>query len=277
VNNLLQFFKRFYFPLLFLFLLGISLTLFVNYNQHQAGQVLRFYTELSGRTYNLRHNVTQYLALRESNMQLAAENAELRRQIEKSYQVFDQNIFVVGDTIFRLQYEYVHAQVIKNTINRRNNYMMINKGFNQGIREGMAVISPTGVVGIVRAVSNNFSSIMSLLHSDTRISARIARNDFSTGSISWDGRNVHIAQMLEIPPHIEVFVGDTVITSGFSLNFPEGIKIGTVRRVSTNPTDLFHTLDIDINTDFHTINHVYVIRNLMRHELDYLLQYHSPN
>jgi rod shape-determining protein MreC len=210
-------------------------------------------------------------------LQLAAENADLRRQIEQSYHVFDRRVFIVEDTVFRQQYDYVHAQIIKNTINRRNNYLMINKGSNQGIREGMAVISPNGVVGIVRAVSNNFSSIMSLLHSDARLSARIDRNSFSTGSVSWDGRNVTMAQMLEIPPHIDVYVGDTIITSGFSLNFPEGIFIGVVRNVHTRPADLFHSLDIELSTDFHTLNHVYVIRNLSRHEFDYLLQYHLPN
>jgi len=262
---------------MFVFLMGIALLIVVNYNPYQTGQMQRFYTEIAGRTYMLRHTITQYLNLRESNTQLAAENADLRRQIAKSYQVFDRRVFIVEDTIFRLQYEYVHARIIKNTINRRNNYLMINKGSNQGIREGMAVISPTGVVGIVRAVSNNFSSIMSLLHSDTRLSARIDRNSFSTGSISWDGRNVGFAQMLEIPPHIDVFVGDTIITSGFSLNFPEGIPIGIVREVQTRPTDLFHALNIELTTDFHTIDYVYVVRNLMRHELDYLLQYHSPN
>jgi len=262
---------------MFLFLLGIALLILVNYNPYQTRQMQRFYTELSGRTYNLRHNLTQYLNLRESNSQLAAENAWLRRQIAKSYQIFDRRVFIVDDTVFRQQYDYIHAQVVKNSINRRNNYLMINKGSTQGIREGMAVISPTGVVGIVRAVSNNFSLIMSLLHSDTRISARIERDGFSTGSISWDGRNIGMAQMLEIPPHIDVFVGDTIITSGFSLNFPEGMLIGTVRNVHTRPTDLFHTLDIEISTDFHRLDHVYVVRNLMRNEIDYLLLYQSPN
>ena len=262
---------------MFVFLMGIALLILVNYNPYQTGQMQRFYTEIAGRTYMLRHTITQYLNLRETNTQLAAENAQLRRQIEKSYQIFDRRVFIVNDTVFRQQYDYIHAQIIKNTINRRNNYLMINKGFNQGIREGMAVISPNGVVGIVRAVSNNFSSIMSLLHSDTRLSARIDRNSFSTGSVSWDGRNVGVSQMLEIPPHIDVFVGDTIITSGFSLNFPEGILIGIVRDVHTRPTDLFHTLNIELSTDFHTLDYVYVVRNLMRHELDYLLQHHSPD
>ncbi|MCL2413228.1 MAG: rod shape-determining protein MreC, partial [Bacteroidales bacterium] len=180
-------------------------------------------------------------------------------------------------TVFRLQYEYIQAQIIKNSVNRRNNYLMINKGYNHGVREGMAVISPTGVVGIVKVVSNNFSSIMSLLHSDSRISARIARNNFSTGSISWNGRTPGISQMVEVPAHIDIEIGDTIITSGFSLNFPEGILVGTVSHVRTRPTDNFNTLDIKLSTDFHTIDHVYVVVNLARNELDELLQHHLPD
>ncbi|MCL2417267.1 MAG: rod shape-determining protein MreC [Bacteroidales bacterium] len=276
MNNLVRFLKRFHFTLLFLLLQGIALTLLVNYNRYQAGQFMRFYNEVAGFTFNVRNNLTQYFNLRRSNLELAAENAQLRRQIEQSYQIFDQNFFVVNDTVFRLQYEYIHAQIIKNTTNRRNNYLIINKGFNQGVREGMAVISPTGVVGIVRAVSSNFSSIMSLLHSHSRISARIEQNNFSTGSVSWNGRSVGISQMLEVPPHIQVHIGDTVITSGFSLNFPEGILIGTVSRVHTRPTDNFHTLDIKLSTDFHILDHVYVVRNLARDELNTLIEQRLP-
>ena len=275
MSNLLRFLKRFHFILLFLFLQGIALILLVNYNRYQSGQFMRFYNEVSGVVFSVRHSITQYFNLRRSNLELAAENARLRSQIEQAHQRFDRNIFA-EDEIPRLQYEYIQAQIIKNTTNRRNNYLIINKGSNQGISEGMAVISPTGVVGIVRAVSNNFSSIMSLLHSDSRISARIKESNFSTGSVSWNGRSVGVSQMLEIPPHIEIHVGDTVVTSGFSLNFPEGILIGTVSGVHTRPTDNFHTLDIKLSTDFHTLDHVYVVRNLTRNELDQLLQYHLP-
>ena len=275
MNNLVRFLKRFHFALLFLLLQGIAMALLVRSNHYQAGQFRRFYTEFSGTIFRGHANLTNYFNLRRSNLELAQENARLRSQIAQSFQVFDQRVFTVNDTIFRLQYEYVHARIISNSTNRRNNYIMINKGSLHGIREGMAVISPSGVVGIVKVVSNNFSSVMSLLHSDSRISARIKRNNFSTGSISWNGRTPGISQMTEVPPHIDVQVGDTVITSGFSLDFPEGIPIGTVSRVRTRPTDNFHALDITLSTDFHTINHVYVVRNLARGELQTLQQQHS--
>jgi rod shape-determining protein MreC len=256
--------------LLFLLLQGISITLLVQSNRYQAGQVKRFYNEITGSIFGEYHNLTGYFNLRGSNLALSAENAYLRGQIAQSYQAIDRKMFIVNDTLYRLQYEYVQARIISNSTVKRNNYLMINKGSNHGIQVGMAVISPNGVVGIVKAVSNNFSSIMSLLHSDSRLSAKIKRNDFSTGSVSWNGRTPGISQMVEIPPHINVQIGDTVITSGYSLDFPEGIFIGTVNKINTRSSDNFHNLDIKLSTDFHTIDHVYVVRNLMKNELNEL-------
>jgi rod shape-determining protein MreC len=244
----------------------------VQNNRYQAGQIKRFYNEISGSLFGEYNNLTDYFNLRKTNQALASENAYLRTHIAQSYQMFDRKVFIVNDTVYRLQYEYIQAKIISNSTNKRNNYLMINKGSNQGVRVGMAVISPNGVVGIVKVVSNNFSSIMSLLHSDSKISAKIKRNNFSTGSVSWNGRTPGISQMVEIPPHIDVQVGDTIVTSGYSLDFPEGIFIGTVSHVRTRPEDNFHTLDIKLSTDFHTIDYVYVVRNLAKGELQEIKQ-----
>jgi rod shape-determining protein MreC len=251
---------------------GIALALLVQSNRYQAGQFKRFYNEISGSMFGEYHNLTNYFNLRRSNLALATENAYLRSHIAQSYQMFDRKMFVVNDTVYRLQYDYIQAKIISNSTNKRNNYLILNKGSNQGIRVGMAVISPNGIVGIVKVVSDNFSSIMSLLHSDSRISAKIKHNNFSTGSISWNGKTPGVSQMVEVPPHIDVQVGDTIITSGYSLDFPEGIFIGTVNKIHTKPGDNFHTLDIKLSTDFYTIDHVYVVRNLAKGELEKLQQ-----
>ena len=148
---------------------------------------------------------------------------------------------------------------------------MINKGENHGIKPGMAVISPNGVVGVVKIVSNNFSSIQSLLHSDSRLSAKIKRGNFA-GSVLWNGRSAEISQMVDVPLHFDAKIGDTIITSGFSLDFPEGIPVGIVSEIRTRPGDNFHTYDIKLTTDFYSIDHVYVVRNLARNELNTILQ-----
>jgi rod shape-determining protein MreC len=133
----------------------------------------------------------------------------------------------------------------------------------------MAVISPNGVVGVVKLASSNFSSVLSILHSDSRTPARVKRTNF-TGTILWDGRRSNIAQMIHIPSHAEVQIGDTITTNSFSLAFPEGVLIGVVEKVQTRPNDEFNTLDIRLSTNFNTIDHVYIVKNLARDELEQL-------
>jgi rod shape-determining protein MreC len=273
VNNLIQILKRFHFVLLFLLLQGIALTLLVQNNRYQAGQFKRFYNELAGSIFGEYHNLTGYFNLRKSNLALSAENAYLRSQIAQSYQTFDRKLFIKNDTIYRLQYQYIQAKIISNSTTKRNNYVMINKGNNHGVKVGMAVISPNGVVGVVKVVSKNFSSIQSLLHSDSRLSAKIKRGNFS-GSVLWNGRSADVVQMVDVALHFDARVGDTIITSGFSLDFPEGIPIGIVNEIRTKPGDNFHTLNVKLTTDFQSIAHVYVVRNLARNELNNLLQQH---
>jgi len=273
VNTLVRFLKRFHFVLLFLLLEGIALTLLVQNNRYQARQVRHFYNEVTGFIFGEYSSLTEYFSLRRTNLELSAENARLRSQITQSYQINDRKLFFVNDTTYRLQYEYIQAKIIKNSTTKRNNYLMVNKGANHGIEAGMAVISPNGVVGVVKVVSTNFSSILSLLHSDSRLSAKLKRGNFS-GSIHWNGKSSGIAQMTVEQQHADVQIGDTIITSGYSLDFPEGIFIGTVSAIRTKPGDNFPVLDVKLSTNFNTLEHVYVVRNLAKDELKTLLQQH---
>jgi rod shape-determining protein MreC len=273
VNTLVRFLKRFHFVLLFLLLEGIALTLLVQNNRYQAGQVRRIYNEVTGFIFGEYSSLTDYFNLRRENLVLSAENAQLRSQILQSYQTYDRKLFAVNDTIYKLQYEYTQAKIIRNSTTKRNNYLMINKGANHGVKTGMAVISPNGVVGVVKVVSTNFSSILSLLHSDSRISAKLKRGNFS-GSVLWNGKSSGIAQMIVEQQHADVQIGDTIITSGYSLDFPEGIFIGTVSEIRTKPGDNFPVLNVKLSTNFNTLDHVYVVRNLARNELETLLQQH---
>ncbi|MDR0438077.1 MAG: rod shape-determining protein MreC [Bacteroidales bacterium] len=273
MNTLVRFLKRFHFVLLFLLLEGIALTLLVQNNRYQAGQVRRIYNEVTGFIFGEYSSLTDYFNLRRENLVLSAENAQLRSQILQSYQTYDRKLFAVNDTIYKLQYEYTQAKIIRNSTTKRNNYLMINKGANHGVKTGMAVISPNGVVGVVKVVSTNFSSILSLLHSDSRISAKLKRGNFS-GSVLWNGKSSGIAQMIVEQQHADVQIGDTIITSGYSLDFPEGIFIGTVSEIRTKPGDNFPVLNVKLSTNFNTLDHVYVVRNLARNELETLLQQH---
>lgn len=167
-------------------------------------------------------------------------------------------------------YYYINAKVISSSVNRQNNFLLLNKGSRQGVRAEMGVISSTGVAGIIVGVSPNYAYVMSLLHHNMRISARIKKNNHLV-NVLWDGRNYRSGRVVDIPSHLELYPGDSIITSGNSLVFPEGILIGTVSEyLHSSNKDLSEAV-IDFSTDFNSLNYVYIIENLMREEADTLM------
>jgi rod shape-determining protein MreC len=217
----------------------------------------------------MQSGITQYFSLRSVNKQLMDENTRLRSQIPGTYLTTDQNIFTFRDTLHQRQFQYLNARVINNTVRNRNNHMTINKGRLHGIRPDMGVIGPNGVIGIVKDVSGNFSSVISLLHSDMQISAKIKKNNH-LGTILWEGFDHRKVTMLYIPPHVELEKGDTIITSGFSQIFPEGIAIGVIDEFEVRRGDNFYTIEVKLFTDFNKLGYVHVVQNIFREEIDLL-------
>ncbi len=236
-----------------------------NNGYYQGARILNTANQLTGGVYLTYNNIFDYLYLKENNRILAEENAQLRAMIEKSYIKFTTDEIIVHDTLYKQQFKYIDAKAISNSIGKRNNYLMLNKGFNQGIRNNMAVISSNGIVGIINGVSDNFSSVMSLLHAETRISAKLKKSN-AAGSVTWEGRNYKKGILTDIPSHIRIMIGDTVITSGFSLDFPEGIMIGTIAGYKLNPGDNFYKITINFSTDFKKLDYVYVVKNTFKDE-----------
>jgi len=182
-----------------------------------------------------------------------------------AYLKTDQNVFLRQDTLYQLQYTFINAQVINNTVRNRNNYITLNKGSLHGVKPDMGIITHNGVIGIITDVSNNFSSAMSLLHSDIKISAKIKRNN-QMGTVVWEGNDFRTATMMFIPPHIELTRGDTIVTSGFSHIFPPDIIIGTVGYFEVREGDNFYTLKVELACDFNSLNNVQIVKNLLRDE-----------
>ncbi len=237
-----------------------------NTTYYQGARMINSANQLTGNVYQTYSDVFGYFYLKQNNKILAEENARLRAMIEKSYLKFTTNEIIINDTTYKQQYTYIDAQVISSSTGKRNNYLMLNKGFNQGIRKNMAVISSNGIVGIVNNVSAGFSSVMSLLHAETKISAKLKKSN-AAGSIIWEGGNFKKGTLSDIPSHIRIFTGDTVITSGFSYDFPEGIVIGTIAEYKINPGDNFYTIKINFSTNFNELGYVYVVKNLFKNEL----------
>ena len=173
----------------------------------------------------------------------------------------DSNSFFKDGTLYKHQCLYVVAKVISNSTNKRKNYLMLNKGNIHGIRRDMGVITSTGIVGTVIDISKNFSIVISVLHINNKINARIKKNRH-LGSIEWDGSDYRKGLLTDIPIHVRLYMGDTIITSGNSHIFPEGIIIGTVEEYFSKQGDKFNKARINFAVDYNKLYYVYIIKNL---------------
>jgi rod shape-determining protein MreC len=198
---------------------------------------------------------------------LVNENNLLHNQLDQ-YKQMTMNQPVLSATTTGRKYTYTQARIINNSVNRQYNYITLNRGKNHGIRPEMAVISSQGIVGMVYSASGNFSTVISVLNRDFRLSAKIKKNNYF-GSLSWDGNNPRTAILSEIPYHVNIQKGDTIVTSGYSTIFPEGILVGTVTSFEVEESNFFR-IEVELSVDFNQLNWVYVIRNLLEEEQNHL-------
>lgn len=271
MRNLWIFISRYnaFFLFIIFFIVGIYLT--IKNNAYPRSVTLNSSNEIVGNAYEQLNVLKRYLNLGMVNDSLAAENAKLKSQLLALTTVDSAKDTKVIDTLTNQQYTYLAAKVVKNSITLRNNVMTINKGSVDGIEAGMAVISPQkGVVGFIRDVSAHLATIQSLLHKDTKISITLKKTN-ALGSLVWGENNFDIrkAFIKEVPNHIKMNVGDTVITSGFG-KFPAGILVGRLSKTGVATNDNFLSGELNLFNDFGTLQYVYVIKDKLAKEQDLL-------
>ena len=260
MRQLFAFIIKNYFFFLFLLLEAIALSMVIG-NNYQRTIILNSSSQFTGSINNTYYSLTEFFALKEANRELAEENIQLRNNDPTSFLVRDTLTYFTKDSL----YTYLKAKVISSSVNKQKNYLMINKGRKQGIAVDMGVISSRGVVGTVVQVSDNYSVIMPIINISNKINARIKKNNH-IGNIEWDGENSGYGLLTDIPTHVNLILGDSIITSGFSHIFPEGINIGLVEEYYTGGGQKFNSARISFAVDFNNLYFVYVIKNLMRNE-----------
>lgn len=226
---------------------------------------------VSSALYRGANSVSSYFFLRDINEDLQRRNSDLELEIYRLKDIIrDYREKAYADTMtvdsVMSRYHFTIAHVINNSVTHAHNYITINKGSLDGIRPEMGVIDQNGVVGVVNVVGEHTARLLSVLNPYMRLSCKIKGHD-QVGSLVWDGRNPSEAILEELPKHSEFEPGDTVVTSGFSSMFPEGVPVGTVLSASHDMEDSFYTLRLRLFTDFSTLSTVRVIRDNMRDEL----------
>lgn len=260
----------------FVLFFTVAIILVVQNNRYQRSSFINSSNVVVGSFYDKLNSWKSYLALDETNKNLAQENALLRQQLQGYILKDTLDSIQIMDSIEANRYHFIMGEVVNNSIHQKSNFVTINKGSQDGIQKGLGVITSNGVVGIVLNVSPHFSTIQSLLHPDTRISVTLDTTNVF-GSLVW-GNNVdpRFAMVKDIPNHVKVQKGQKVYTSGFSL-FPKGIEIGSVEETGIQSGESFLDVRIKLRTNFSNINHVYVVKDLLEDEKNKLEEQTADN
>ncbi|MNU65210.1 Cell shape-determining protein MreC precursor [compost metagenome] len=266
MRNLIAFFKRFQIFLVFVLLQVTALSAYVQYSDFARLQVFSSVSKINGGLFEVRNSITKHFNLERTNRKLEWENARLRAKLKESNYQVGRDFIQIEDTIYHQQYKYIAATVVNNTYDKRNNYMTIDIGKNHGIQKGWGVISSKGVVGIVHLVGDSYSLVKTILSKNINVDVSM-RDGGAFGLLKWDAVNPKICQVTGISNDITIKKFTKVITRGGSGIYPKGIPVGVITKRKSIEGKPLWDLQVRIAEDFRTIQHVYVIKNVMLDEL----------
>lgn len=224
--------------------------------------------EITGEINKRYSGFREYFTLKETNRLLAEENARLRNLLPSNFIPADNTKKYIADSLVKdtlgryRKFTFLPARVVGNSYTLQTNFLTLERGSDQGVKKGMAVVGPDGaIVGVVVETSSHYSKVMSLLHRNSKVSAMLKR-DNNSGSIEWDGNSPSFLILKNVTKGAKVNIGDTVLTSTYSANFPPKMMIGTVAEIASESASNFYTLKIKTTTNFFGIQYVYLIENV---------------
>ncbi len=277
MRNIFLFIRRYSTLLLFLLLQGFSIYLIVHYNRYHNAVFSSTANQITGKVNEQYNRVDDYFHLKKTNDSLVKANEKLYNKLRENFQIPDTLSKIVIDSLkidsleqHRI-YRYLQATVLENSVTTQSNYIVLGRGKNQDLKDGMGLIDVNnGVVGIITTVSGDYAVVMSMLHKDSHISGKLLKGG-ETGTLNWDGKAPNIVSFTGIPKSAKVVKGDTVITSGFSTTFPKGLLIGFVTEVIPEKSTNNYTIKLKTAADFYNLQYVYVIDNKQQEAVKQLL------
>ncbi len=263
MRNLLNFLIKYNYWFLFLLLEAASFVLLFRYNNYQQGLFFTSANDVAGKVYEISGSVTSYFHLKSVNEDLLDRNLWLEERVASLQKVLkekgvDSLSLVSLQRVPTTDIRIYKASVIKNSVNLPDNYITLDKGAKDGISSEMGVVDANGVVGIVYKTSPNYSIVLPLLNSKSSISCKIVGSDYF-GYLKWENGDSRYAYLKDLPRHAEFNLGDTLVTSGYSTVFPEGIMVGTIDDMSDSHDGLSYLLKIKLATDFGKLSDVRII------------------
>jgi rod shape-determining protein MreC len=283
MQQLIDFILRKKDVVVYFILLFLSLSFIFNSNYFHKSKVILFSNSITNYTNEVFENINWYFELKKINSSLVEENLILKNQLEK---FIKKNSI---DSLENVAFQYQNAKVISNNLSSFKNNLIINKGTKHGLKNEMGVISSTGIVGIIDRTSKNYSSVMSVLNTESKINAKVKRTSHF-GTLEWNGLSNRDLLLNDIPETADIKIGDSIITGGMSLIFPEGINIGVIsdimKQEKFNDTIMkfninnqvkianiefrenYLNIEVKLHTDMNNLNNVYVIESLNKDEFE---------
>lgn len=246
--------------MLFLLLELAALLLVVQKNDYQSAKFYNWTLSSMGRLYEQQREVRDYFYLREINEELSAENAILQEMIIKGTSAELPAMMSLDDPLADSSLDLIPAKVVNATVKLQHNLITINVGKADSVAVDMAVIGPQGIVGVVKSVSRHYAMVLPIINVEYSVSSKLYNSDYF-GSLQWDAKNYRFAHLESIEQHVNVQLGDTIVTSGYGAVFPEGVMIGTVREINPGEEGVFHAIQVALSTDYRKLSYVYVVKH----------------
>jgi rod shape-determining protein MreC len=266
MKNLVRLAVKYHAFLLFLALETLSFFLIYRSSSFRGDVLIASSNRMVGSLFEQRARLSEYLRLSETNARLAEENARLKVMDPMNYIALGREKEVFSDMLMHLRYEFIPAKVINNSFNKPNNYITLDAGSLHGIEPEMAVLGGGALVGIVKNVSDHFSTVLPAINVSFQTGVKMKRSK-EPGLLTWNGQDPMILQVKNVPKHAKVAVGDTVLTSSASARFPENVLVGIVTRADVDPGASFYTIDIEATAAFPKLQYVEVVADKMKREL----------
>lgn len=278
MRNIFLFIRRYFNFISLVLLQAFCIYLIVHYNTFHNAVAAGFMNEVTGKINTQVNKVDHYLLLKKTNEQLVKDNERLRNLLKQDFEKPDTATRLVTDSISydtlgnRRKWLYLSAKVVSNSVSAQNNFIVLARGSAQQLKKDNGVIDANNaVIGIVTDVSENFAVVMSLLHKDSKISAKL-KNGGDAGQVIWDGKEPNRLSLIDIRKSAKVAKGDTVYTSGFTATFPYGLMIGTIEEVLNDKSTNNYIIRLKSSANFYNLQYAYAIDNYQKEEINRMLK-----
>lgn len=263
MRNLINFLIQYSVLILFLILEVLSFSFIVKNQEYQKSVFLSSSNATVATFYEMSNSVVEFFKLKASNETLSEENTALKNEIIDLRNQLAAIKPAQKDSIRfhippEMEYRFISAKVINSSTNKLQNYITLNKGIRDGIKVDMGVVSDVGVVGIVKTVSDKFAVVIPILNDKIRINCKFTKSNYS-GPLQWTGYDYQYASLNDIARHVKFSLGDSLVTSGFTNTFPEGIPVGFIDNFNIKESDPYYSIRVKLAVDFRTLSHVKVI------------------